>query len=182
MNSEDDAELVSRCLGGDSQAFEPLVARYQKVLFSVALRMVGNYEDARDIAQTTFVKAYEKLSSYDPRHRFFSWIYRIMMNESLNVLGRQKTHQPLDPSLTSPDDPGEQARLQELSEQVQAGLMELPQDYREVLVLRHFGELSYIEMSSLLGIPEKTVKSRLYTARQRLAERLQMVLAPGGKA
>lgn len=182
MNSEDDAELVSRCLRGDPQAFEPLVARYEKVLFNVALRMVGNYEDARDIAQTAFVKAYEKLSSYDPRHRFFSWIYRIMVNESLNLLGRQKTHQPLDPSLTSADDPGEHARLQELSEQVQAGLMELPQDYREVLVLRHFGELSYVEMSSLLGIPEKTVKSRLYTARQRLAERLQMVLAPGGKA
>jgi RNA polymerase sigma-70 factor, ECF subfamily len=182
MISEDDAELVSRCLRGDPQAFEPLVARYEKVLFNVALRMVGNYEDAQDIAQTSFVKAYEKLASYDPRYRFFSWIYRIMMNESLNVLGRQKTHQPLDPGLTSADDPGEQARLQELSEQVQAGLMELPQDHREVLVLRHFGELSYVEMSSLLGIPEKTVKSRLYTARQRLAERLQMVLAPGGKA
>lgn len=182
MNSREDGELAERCLRGEREAFEPLVAKYEKVLFSVALRMVGNYEDARDITQTTFVKAYEKLASYDPAHRFFSWIYRIMMNESLNLLERRRPHQPLDPSLAAPDDPQEEAQLRELGQQVQAALMELTPDYREVLVLRHFAELSYGEMASLLGIAEKTVKSRLYTGRQRLAERLSAVISPGGES
>ncbi len=172
MDNGDDTELVNRCLGGDQQAFEPLVARYQKVLFNVALRMVGNHEDARDIAQTTFVKAYEKLATYDPRYRFFSWIYRIMINESLNLLQRRKTHQPLDATLASVKDLQQDLLAQERSRMVQTALLRLPAADREVLILRHYMELSYTEMSETLGIPEKTVKSRLYSARQRLADLL----------
>jgi RNA polymerase sigma-70 factor (ECF subfamily) len=172
MNNGDDAELARRCLRGDQQAFEPLVARYQKVLFNVALRMVGNYEDARDIAQTTFVKAYEKLATYDPSYRFFSWIYRIMMNESLNLLQRRKIHEPLDLNLSSTSDPQQDALALERSDLVRSALQKLPPADREVLILRHYMELSYSEMSEGLGIPEKTVKSRLYSARQRLADLL----------
>jgi RNA polymerase sigma-70 factor (ECF subfamily) len=168
--SGDDAELVSRCLRGEAEAFEPLVERYQGVLFNVALRMVGDYEDARDITQNAFVKAYEKLATYDPRFRFFSWIYRIMVNESLNSLERRKPHQPLDPALASTEDPLEKAQAEEQSRKVQDALMELPVDQREALILRHFAELSYAEMALALGITEKTVKSRLYEARQRLGE------------
>ncbi len=172
MNNGDDADLARRCLRGDQQAFEPLVARYEKVLFNVALRMVGNYEDARDIAQTTFVKAYEKLDTYDPKYRFFSWIYRIMMNESLNHLQRRKTHQPLDLNLASTQDPQQDVLAHERSHLVRSALMKLAPDDREVLILRHYMELSYSELSEVLAIPEKTVKSRLYTARQRLADLL----------
>lgn len=149
------------------------MATYERVLFKVALRMVGNYEDARDIAQTTFVKAYQNLASYDPRFRFFSWIYRIMMNESLNLIQRRRTHLPLDPTLASPQNVQDDAQARELSERVQSALAKLSAEYREAVILRHFGELSYREMSSVLSIPEKTVKSRLYTARRRLGELLQ---------
>ncbi len=173
MDSGDDVELTSRCLHGDPQAFEALVKKYQGVVFNVALRMVGNHEDARDIAQTTFLKAYEHLGSYDPQYRFFSWIYRIMRNECLNLLQRRKVHVPLDPGLPSAADPQEELAERELSERVQAALMKLAPDYREVVVLRHFAELSYHEMSAQLKVPEKTVKSRLYTARQRLGDLLQ---------
>jgi RNA polymerase sigma-70 factor, ECF subfamily len=173
MDSEDDVALTSRCLRGDSQAFEPLVKKYERVVFNVALRMVGNYEDARDIAQTTFVKAYEHLGTYDPQYRFFSWIYRIMRNECLNLLQRRKPLMPLDPSLVSPENPQRDASARELSERVQVALMKLPPDYREVVILRHFGELTYQEMSAQLNVPEKTVKSRLYTARQRLGDLLE---------
>ena len=172
MDNGDDAELVNRCLSGDQLAFEPLVARYQKVLFNVALRMVGNYEDARDIAQTAFVKVFEKLDTYDPKYRFFSWIYRIMMNESLNHLQRRRIHEPLDLNLSSTSDPQQDALALERSDLVRSALLKLPPDDREVLILRHYMELSYGEMSDALGIPEKTVKSRLYTARQRLANLL----------
>ena len=168
---ENDAELVGRCLRGDTEAFRPLVERYQKVLFNVAYRMVHDREDARDLAQGAFVKAYEKLGTYDPAYQFFSWIYRILVNDTLNFLKRNRLARPLDEALAAaaPGGPEEEMEARERARAVRTALMALPVDSREVLVLRHFAELSYCEMSAALAIPEKTVKSRLYTARQRLA-------------
>jgi RNA polymerase sigma-70 factor (ECF subfamily) len=171
---ENDAELVRRCLGGDPEAFRPLVERYQKVLFNVAYRMVHDQEDARDLAQGALVKAYEKLGTYDPAFQFFSWIYRILVNETLNFLKRKKPSQSLDAAsdAASPGGPDQDLQARELGRRVRHALMSLPVEYREVVVLRHFAGLSYGEMSAALAIPEKTVKSRLYTARQRLGETL----------
>src|SRR5258706_14703991 len=98
---EQEATLLDRCLGGDGGAFGQLIDRYQRVLFNVSLRMVGNREDARDITQTVFLKAYENLGSFDRKHRFFSWVYRITINESLNHLSRNRRVEPLDESLPS---------------------------------------------------------------------------------
>ena len=164
----DDRELVALCLGGEVEAFAPLVARYQRVLFNLALRMLGDREDARDVTQTAFVRAYEKLGTYDPSHRFFSWIYRIAMNECLNLRQRRPFHEPLDDNMAASDSPYRAALTHETSERVQTGLQRLPADLREVLVLRHFLELSYEDIGAALHLPEKTVKSRLYSARQRL--------------
>lgn len=83
--ADDDRVFVERCLRGDTAAFRPLVERYQKLLFTVALRMLGDYAEATDAAQTAFTRAYEHLASYDRRHRFFSWLYRILVNECLNL-------------------------------------------------------------------------------------------------
>jgi RNA polymerase sigma-70 factor, ECF subfamily len=166
-----DSEDVERCLRGDPEAFAPLVQRYQRVLYNVAYRMVGNQEDARDLTQTAFVKAYVKLASYDPRFRFFSWIYRILVNEALNFLERRRTHEPVEESLSlaAPGGPHHELEAAELERRVQSALLQLNPDQRAVVVLRHFADLSYEEMSATLGIPEKTVKSRLFSARQRLA-------------
>ena len=81
----DDLALVARCRAGETAAFEALVERYQRVLFTVALRMLGDYDAASDAAQNAFVKAYQKLDTFDPTRRFFSWIYRILVNECLNA-------------------------------------------------------------------------------------------------
>jgi RNA polymerase sigma-70 factor (ECF subfamily) len=178
VGGDDDADLVGRCMQGHVEAFEPLVARYERVVFNLALRMVGDREDARDLAQNTFLKAYEKLGTYDPRHRFFSWIYRIAVNECLNFVSRRRPAQELDPGLASGDDPHEQAEAGELDVRIQQGLAKLPPDLRLALVLRHFLELSYAEMSGVLRIPEKTVKSRLHEARIRLGDILRRSLAP----
>jgi len=160
---------VRECLEGNSRSFEVLVDRYYKVLFNSAYRIVNDREDARDITQATFLKAYEKLSTYDPRHKFFSWIYRIMVNESLNLVYRRKPQQPLDPAIVSPyRNPDEDYERRRRSESVQAALLQLAPEQRHVVVLRHFAELSYKEMSWVLGIPEKTVKSRLFSARRQL--------------
>jgi RNA polymerase sigma-70 factor, ECF subfamily len=169
-----DSEDVERCLRGDPEAFAPLVQRYERVLYNVAYRMVGSREDARDLAQTAFVKAYQRLDSYDPRFRFFSWLYRILVNEALNFLERRRTHEPFETSLAlaAPGGPHQDLEAAELEGRVQAALLQLNPDHRAVVVLRHFADLSYQEMSSTLGIPEKTVKSRLFSARQRLADLL----------
>ena len=170
----DDAAIVARCLEGNVQAFEILVERYERVLYNLGLRMLGNPEDARDASQTAFLKAWDKLSSYNPRFRFFSWIYRITVNECLNQIQRRRRVEPLDPEIDLPsgEDAASGLRAREASERVQAALMRLTAEHREVVILRHFLEMSYGEIAGPLTIPEKTVKSRLYEARQRLCELL----------
>src|SRR5437016_9534821 len=103
LEPNEDAAWVARCLKGDSSAFEPLVTRYQRVLFTLAFRLLGNYEDARDATQNAFIRAYEKLETYDPSHRFFSWLYRIGLNESLNFRRSRRPHEPLAPTLQAND-------------------------------------------------------------------------------
>lgn len=174
MTKEEDQQLIRATLAGDSSAFEKLVGRHQDVIFSCALRMVGDYDDARDIAQTVFVKVYENLSSYDPKYKFFSWIYRIMMNEVVNIQHRRKRHQALDPATKAPTrDPDRHLAIGELTRLIESALQELTIDYRVPLVMRHFAELSYREISFVLDVEEKTVKSRLFTARRLLCEILR---------
>jgi RNA polymerase sigma-70 factor (ECF subfamily) len=170
----DDSVAIRRCLAGDSAAFEQIVARYQQVLFTVALRMLGDEEDARDAAQNTFVKVFEKLGAYDPRHRFFSWLYRILVNECLNERRRPslvRRTQPLEDDAVRSSD-RDLVEAAERRAAVRKAILALSEPYREVIVLRHFAALSYEEMSEAIGVPVKTVKSRLYSARQQLAERL----------
>jgi RNA polymerase sigma-70 factor (ECF subfamily) len=168
----DDAALVAKTLGGDTAAFGILVERYQKVLYTVAYRMLANPEDARDATQATFVRAYERLSTYSDQYRFFSWIYRIAVNECLNVIRSRRPQEALTPALAAAGSPFDTAASRERRLQVQAALQELTPDYRAVVVLRHFAGLSYDEIAEALDVPAKTVKSRLHTARQRLGELL----------
>lgn len=168
--AEQDAALVARCLRGEWEAFDELVRRHERALYNGAVRIVRNPDDAKDIVQGVFVKAYEKLSMYDPHRKFFSWIYRMMVNASLNWLESKRTQMSLDPDLPSPGDSpeteflrGEESRLMELA------LGRLKPEYRLAVVLKYFGELSYEELSYVLDLPSKTVKSRLYEARRLLA-------------
>jgi RNA polymerase sigma-70 factor (ECF subfamily) len=168
----DDCLWVARCLKGEAAAFEPLVNRYQRVLFGVALRLLGNYEDAKDATQNTFIRAYEHLDSFDANRRFFSWIYRIAVNESLN-LRRARRPQPFDGVVEVSGGQAEAVEASERAARVEHAISHLSEEYREVVVLRYFGELSYEEISEAVGVPEKTVKSRLFSARQRLAAELE---------
>lgn len=172
VSDADDAALVSRSLTGDGTAFEALVARHERVLFTVACRFLGNRDDARDAVQGALIKAYEHLARFDANRPFFSWIYRILVNECLNSLRARRPQETIPATLAAVGTPFDQAAARERQAQVQRALLQLPPDSRAVIVLRHFAELSYDEISETLGIPEKTVKSRLYTARQRLGELL----------
>jgi RNA polymerase sigma-70 factor (ECF subfamily) len=171
--SDIDASLVARCREGSTEAFATLVERYERVVFNLALRMVRDRDDAADITQNVFILAYERLDSYDPAYRFFSWLYRIAVNQALNFLHRRRRTEPLD--VEAPDG-GAAADAEcvqnEMSAHIRRALGGLVIEHRVVLVLRHFLLLSYAEIAAILEIPEKTVKSRLYTARQLLKEAL----------
>lgn len=165
----DDREFVRRFLAGEKEAFEPLVDRYQKMVYNVALRMVNDPDDAKDITQNVFVRAAEKLDSFNPRFKFFSWIYRIAVNESINFLESRKRNEHLSEEIIeSGKGPEELLQDSMVSASVEHGLMKLSDDNRIVIILRHFADLSYEEIGFILDLPAKTVKSRLFTARQSL--------------
>ncbi len=169
MTETKDVELVCNCLGGEIEAFGLLVDRYQHAIYNASWRMVNNRQDAEDITQTVFLKAFEKLDSFNPRHKFFSWIYRIMVNETLNFLNRRRQLAPLNDELIADHaNPERQFIADEQSEQIQQAIAELGMDNRIVIILRHFVDLPYKDIGEVLGIPEKRVRSRLYTARQLL--------------
>ncbi len=166
---EEDALLVRRSLAGERGAFDLLVVRYQKPVYNAALRMLHHREDARDAAQTAFLKAYEHLGKYDHGYRFYSWLYRIVLNEAIDVLGRRKGTDSSAVEIVD-EAPGPEAIASgdQSLQALEQALQRLPAEQRAVIVLRHHLQLSYEAMAETLGLPEKTVKSRLYDARQAL--------------
>jgi len=171
-DSSADATLVRECLAGDTRAFDTLVRKYQKPLYHLALKMVKDRDDAMDIVQGVFVKVYQKLDSYDERHGFFSWIYRITINESINFANRSKRSEEYESGVTISLPPAQDAARHQaaLSEDIEKAIAMLKLDYRMVIVLKHYHDFSYTEMAEVLEIPEKMVKSRLFSARQQLKE------------
>jgi len=172
VQSDDDVQLLQRFRNGDREAFTELVIRYQKPIYNAAFWILRKGEDASDVTQTVFLKVVERLDDYDPQYKFFSWIYRIAVNESLNLLRRNGRDDPLDDDMDFPGpdsaDPEWQLGEAQQSRRVQAALMRMKADDRVVLTLRHFSECSYREIGVILAIDEKTVKSRLFEARGRL--------------
>jgi len=167
----EDNNLVSRCLKGDTEAFDTLVEKYYKIIFRLARKMLKNYDDAEEITQSVFVKAYENLNKYNPKYKFFSWLYRITVNETLNFSKKKSYTVEINESVANDDDdPDKIYNQNELGEKIQDALMELDMLYRLPVVLKHFLNYSYKELGDLLGIPEKTVKSRLFTGRQLLKD------------
>lgn len=161
--------LVHACLNGDPTAFATLVDRYQGPLYNATYRITGSVDDALDATQAAFTSAYEKLHTFDPSHRFFSWIYRIAVNQALNIVSRRRPQAPLDPaSAIATDDPDRALGEAESTRAVHEALQELSDIHRTVIVLKHLQGLSYREISDVLDIPETTVKSRLFDARRRL--------------
>jgi RNA polymerase sigma-70 factor (ECF subfamily) len=166
----EDADLVKRCIDGDTAAFAPLVERYQRPLFTVALRMLGDADDAKDAAQDTFIKAFRKLPTFDPTRRFFSWLYRILVNECLNARRSRRTREPIGNDVAAGATPEDLYDRQEQRQRLLRAIVMLPLEYRQVIVLRHFTELSYDDMADTLEISTSLVRSRLYSARRRLGE------------
>ena len=169
MKTEDDSIIVGNSLDGDPASFGILVNKYSQAIFNLTFRMLGDRDDAADMTQSTFTKAFENLHTFNRKQKFFSWLYRIAINESLNALEKRKPTGDIPENLPSrelaPDDAVHALEEQEL---VRRALMALTPEYRSVVSLRYFTELTYEQMSVTLGISEKKVKSRLFSARQQL--------------
>ena len=177
MDNDVDQALVERCRKGDREAFTELVVRYQRPIYNAAFWILRSADDASDIAQAVFLKVAENLDEFDSQRRFFSWIYRIAVNESLNLLRRNGHEEWLDDEIDLPAaesaNPETRAGEAERSRHIQRALMSLSSNDRTVLTLRHFSECSYQEIAGILDIDEKTVKSRLFEARHRLRQALK---------
>ena len=181
MTREQEAEVIRRVQKGDGNAFEALVTAYEKNVYNLALRMTGNAQDAEDMAQEAFLKAYNSLDSFRGESKFSVWLYRIVSNLCLDFLRRQK-RRPAS-SLSVEDDEGEETQLdipdvsqspEELLERrltreaVRQGLAQLPTEQRQILLLREIQGLSYEEIGQALSLEPGTVKSRIFRARKRL--------------
>ncbi|HET7206623.1 MAG TPA: sigma-70 family RNA polymerase sigma factor [Terriglobales bacterium] len=172
MDDNEDLRLVQESRQGSRESFERLISRYEKAIFNAAYRILRDYEDAKDVTQNVFLKAFQNLEHFDAKRRFFSWIYRIALNESINLCKSRRRLEAVEDTRVEENTPEKLMRRTELGGVVQAALMSLGFEYRVVIVLRHFNDCNYQEMSEILEIPEKTVKSRLFTARALLRNSL----------
>lgn len=186
MTREEEYAVIRRVCAGDTDAFEALVTAYQKQVYNLALRTVGNEEDAADMTQEAFLRAYRSLGSFRGDSKFSVWLYRLTTNICIDFL-RSRGRRPTV-SLTAADedeepqeldvaddrfDPVQSLERAELRRAVQRGLASLPEDYRRILMLRELSGLSYAEIGQVLRLEEGTVKSRLFLARKKLCDFLR---------
>lgn len=169
----DEVVWITRCREGHRVAFEPLVRRYGPRAYHYALGMVKNPEDAHDLSQEAFLRAYLALYRFDLSRPFYPWFVQILRNVCLSHLRRRRPHVPLDEPVASTR---RSATKTETRLWVEQGLERLDDKDREILILKEFQGFSYQELSDTLGIPRGTVMSRLYYARRRLRDLLKPVL------
>ena len=168
MTAKDDNQLVSEVISGEVASFEELIERYQKKIYYMVLRMVCESETAKDLTQDIFVRVYEKLGTFKPEYRFFSWMYRITMNETITWSKRCPAFERLD-RIEEPIADDRSSTLKERgSELLNQGLQSLEPDYRMLLVLKYYGGLSYDEVAAVTEISVEKVRSRLFIAREQL--------------
>lgn len=172
--------VIRSVLDGNVNDFEKLVTAYEKNVYNLALRMVGDPDDAADITQETFIKAYRALGSFRGDSKFSSWIYRIASNVCLDFLRSRSRRAQVPLSFENEDEEGEielpdmsqnpeKVLMKKLSmEAVRRGMEKLPPKQRQILVLRELCGLSYAELAQTLSVEEGTVKSRIFRARKRL--------------
>jgi len=189
VSTSPDEEVVRRVLRGAKEDFGILVRRYQGRIVAHVRRIVGNREVALEIAQEAFMKAYQALARFDPQYRFSTWLYSIAGNAAIDHVRRKRPEvASLDEPLPTGDgelyrDPQGPARTaedivgsQDIVRKVEVAIGQLPEAYREILLLRHPGGLSYEEIADVKKLPLGTVKNRIFRARQRLKEILGDVL------
>ena len=184
--AEDELDLVRRASGGDLAAYDELVRRHRERIYATVYHMTANHEDANDLAQETFIKAFQVLKSFKGNSSFYTWLYRIAVNKTINYLKqrRNRTHMSLndldfhaehDPDLValiSDKTPRREAGLTELQEKLNAAMLKLSEPHRMVVVLHDVQGLPHEEIARIMDCNVGTVRSRLFYARQQLQAEL----------
>jgi len=184
----DETELVRLASGGDEQAFEQLVRQYERRVYTTALRLVGNPDDAYDISQEAFIRVYRSLKGFKGEAKFSTWIYRIVSNlcidfnrrsKRINQISLEYDDEEEQFEIPVPDDrydPSKEFDRREIAHAIEEALSCLTHEHREIFILRELNGLSYAEIADIMRIEEGTVKSRLFRAR----EKLRLALLRGG--
>ena len=185
-SGDDDSALIQAVLDGDPSAYRGIVERYQSRIYSVVYGMLRNPEDSKEVAQEAFVKAYQKLSTFRLESKFYTWLCRIAINLSIDLLRKRKRrdHSEFDEGIGARDSSGEILDMynnerpdkalerSELHTKIIQEVEKLPAEQKQAIVLREIDGLSYREISEIMNIPEGTVMSRLFYARKKLQEAL----------
>ena len=187
----DDRVLVSRILEGDRDRFTELVKRYEKRVVNYVYRITHRYEEAHDLAQEIFVKVFVALDRYDSKYQFSTWLFRIAQNTAIDALRKKSIVEvPIAKPASADDDikdrefpdpgvsPYRALKNKQLAAAIDRAVVDLPPDYRELIRLRHFAELSYEEIASMKKLPLGTVKNKLFRARNMLKETLEGFVEP----
>jgi RNA polymerase sigma-70 factor (ECF subfamily) len=174
----EDSELVKQFQAGNEQAFNELVNRHRKEVYYLALGMVGNHDDAEDLAQEAFVRAYRSLPKFRGESGFYTWLYRITVNLCLNHLRTRRVRsfiglEKIEAVVPSGDETDAEAELQELSAAARQAIQALPDKQRAVFILRHFQELPHAEIAKIMGREEGTIKANYFQAVRKLRQALR---------
>jgi RNA polymerase sigma-70 factor (ECF subfamily) len=187
METPSDIELVQEVRNGRRQAFTALMRRYQERVYWVARRIVGSHDDADDIVQETFVKAYLALGEFRGDSSFFTWIYRIAVNLSLNTLRKRQVLNYLHESellsriLPSTDDPGKDLENSEIESALQRAVATLPEKQKAVFVMRYYDEMTYEEIGRVLKTSVGGLKANYFHALRKVREYMRHEIQDGEK-
>lgn len=182
----DDLKIIESCLLGNTKVFSQLIDTYKDMVYNLAYRMNNNSQEAEDISQEAFLRAFQSLAHFNPSYKFSTWLYQITLNIIRDRFKKKElNYVSLDSPVETDDsefypqpadftnNPEQIIAQQENVQAIQQAILSLPLKYREIIVLRHLQDLSYIEISNILKLPAGTVKVHLYRAREQLKKILE---------
>jgi RNA polymerase sigma-70 factor (ECF subfamily) len=177
-----DTQIIERTLGGEPDAFNVLVRRWERHIYGLSLRMLGRDEEARDATQETFLSAYRNLSKFRGEAKFSSWIYRIALNicntrlrsRTKNAISIEEQYESVGFEIADEtEDLGSGIQQEQITRYVRRALQALPAEMRQVIIMKEYEGLKFAEIAEILGIPISTVKTRMYTGLNELKKRLE---------
>lgn len=180
-----DEDLARMVQQGDQEAFAELVRRYEKQIFSLAYRLIGDYDEAADLAQEAFLRIYQMIHRYDPEKKFFSWMYRVAQNTCLNARERRPNNVvPVeraeeyfgDTAAGEAAEPEKDYLNREIRRNIDRAISELPDNYRDIIYLRYIEDLSYQQIADALSLPVSTIETRLFRGRKLLQQKLTALM------
>lgn len=180
FHEQPDSELVRQIQPGNDAAFDELMRRYKRPVVNFVFRMLGNAEDADDVAQDVFVRVYQNLDTYRPQTKFSTWLFALARNAAIDRM-RWRARHPAEslesvPEISAAAGTAEEVNARDIGETIAAAVAKLPEDQRTALVLAEYQGMSYAEIAGVMRCSEKSVEARLYRAKQALRERLRPLL------